>query len=72
VKSTHLGKKIKIFHVKNDDLTVNCDGISVLTQPFLMKMYKKRKFNKIWEFFGILRAHFGFFPAIHFPSSLAD
>ena len=43
---------------KIDDLTVIFNGISISTQPFLMKMYKKRKFNKNMGIFQHLTRSF--------------
>ena len=39
------GRQYKL-RSKTDDLMVTFNGISVSTQPFVMKMYNKRKFNK--------------------------
>ena len=52
---------------KIDDLTVIFNGISISTQPFLMKMYKKRKFNKNMGIFQHLR----FVTPIHVSSFTA-
>ena len=48
---------------KIDDLPVIFNGISISTQPFLMKMYKKRNFNKNM---GIFQHHTCSFEVCHF------
>ena len=45
------GRQYKL-RSKIDDLMVTFNGISVSAQPFVMKMYNKRKFNKNMGFFS--------------------